>query len=461
MLVPPERPSTPSPRRASVLLIWLLWLGVAALLFCFVCLTVSAATQGRHKDFREFYLAAEAMREGRDIYTVGVDGYIYPPLLAFLLLPMVPLGLYAATYLWLASNVVLLLASAVLGAQELRRRWSLEADPLLITAAVALALVLDADKLHVEFVFGQSNLWMLLAWVLGLRWLDRRPVAAGMALGLAANLKYLTLAAVPYMIFRRRYRAAASTMGGAVFGAILPALWLGWNGNLLCWSKALHGLAAMLVPNLAQAGDARVINVRAEMSYSITSAIVRVAGDAGVNLYSVALLLVVLAAFAFAIFRMYGSTGFRVRRPRGTRPEDEAGLVGLEWVGLVAAVLAFGPQTNSRHLSMLVIVFLAGALLALSRNLRARRAPVIAGMVLLVCGLTLPPPSWDRWMLHAWRVAGGVGWCIMIMYMTVLWVGLRHLASSKRTRVIRLDLPIGGQNAEPQRPAAQSVGAAV
>src|SRR5207249_3032779 len=108
--------------RARELLTWLL---IAGPLVYFVYASGSALARGRHKDFREFFLAADAMRHGRDIYSVGVDGYLYPPLLAFLLVPLVPLGLIAATWIWLALNVVLLMGSSFLAVRMLRERLEL------------------------------------------------------------------------------------------------------------------------------------------------------------------------------------------------------------------------------------------------------------------------------------------------------------------------------------------------
>src|SRR5258706_4440666 len=39
-------------------------------------------------DFEHFYYAARAMRDGSDLYASGVHGYIYPPLIAFLFMPL-------------------------------------------------------------------------------------------------------------------------------------------------------------------------------------------------------------------------------------------------------------------------------------------------------------------------------------------------------------------------------------
>lgn len=419
----------------SSLPLWLrtvaVWGLTAGLVGYFVYATISAVRQGRHKDFREFWLAAEAMRRGRDIYAVGVDGYIYPPLLAFLLMPLVPMGLIAATYVWLASNVVLLLGSLLIGARVLRERLSLPHRALLVPGAAALAMLLNADKLHVEFVFGQSNLWLMTAWVLGLVWLDRRPVAAGVVLGLAANIKYLSLGLVPYMLLRRRWRAAAATVASTVAWGLLPAAYLGWDGNLACWAKALRGLVGMVDRTTALAAGmpaARVIDIKGGLSMSITSWAVRATSSGAPNVASVFVLGTVLVIVVACVVFIYRRAGVSLI---GRAGEHGPGVVALEWVGVLAAILAFGPQTNSRHLSMLSLVLVAGLVLGLSRGVRVARWPVWVGLAVLTAGLTLPPGYHGlREALAWWRWVGGVSWCLVFMELTVVWVGLRHAAGA-------------------------------
>jgi hypothetical protein len=71
-----------------------LWGLIVAMIAYAVWGTCSALAHERYKDFWEFFLAAQEMHRGGDIYAAGKDGYIYPPLLAFLLMPLVPLGLH-------------------------------------------------------------------------------------------------------------------------------------------------------------------------------------------------------------------------------------------------------------------------------------------------------------------------------------------------------------------------------
>jgi Glycosyltransferase family 87 len=420
-------------RGARVHTRWAVWAVITGLIGYFAFLTCSALGCGRYKDFWEFFLAAQEMRRGADFYSVGKDGYIYPPLLAFLLMPLVPLGLNGATILWLILNVTALLVSAFVGARIMQERLRASRQRSLIPAAVALALALNADKLHAEFVFGQCNLWMLLAWTLGLLWLDQRPVAAGIALGFGANLKYLTLAAVPYMLIRGRYKAAAATVGAAAAWGLLPALYLGWDWNVAAWRRALGGLTGMVYETARTGPAARITDIKGELSYSITSWAVRATSEGGPNLATFALLAVVLGALLGAVWWIYRAAGLPLLARAGR--SYPAGVIALEWVGVLAMTLAFGPQTNSRHLTMLVLATVAAGVLALSPGCRVARWPLWAGLAVLEAGLILPPGA-DRFRgaIEAWRWAGGVSWCLVVMYLTLLWVGQRHVLAAAGAR---------------------------
>jgi len=88
-----------------------------------------------------------------------------------LLAPLVPLGLAAATIVWAAILIGVMSLCAWLGAKESLERIGRTPSRALVTVVMAAGLVVAADKLRSEIVMGQSNLLMVLAWVLGLVWL--------------------------------------------------------------------------------------------------------------------------------------------------------------------------------------------------------------------------------------------------------------------------------------------------
>src|SRR6266699_883367 len=108
----------------------------------------------RFSDFNVFYSAAQATLQHGDLYKPMNRSYIYPPLIAFLYAPLA-----------------------------------------LLSEPQAATIVLCANFLFI---------------VLALRWLDKRPAWAGIALGLACNIKYLPIVTLPYLLIRRRWVAAGS-----------------------------------------------------------------------------------------------------------------------------------------------------------------------------------------------------------------------------------------------------------
>ncbi|MGH7753339.1 MAG: glycosyltransferase 87 family protein, partial [Gemmatimonadales bacterium] len=164
---------------------------------------------GNARDWRFFYPAAEALVRGTDLYESGEGGYVYPPLLAFLVTPLVPLGFFPSAQVWLGLSLAALVAALALTAGEVSRRvgegggWR---APRLGTS-VLLGLLLSANVARRELEHTQTDWITVMGFVLGLLWMDRRPVLAGAALGLAANVKYHTLIVVPYLLVRGRLKA--------------------------------------------------------------------------------------------------------------------------------------------------------------------------------------------------------------------------------------------------------------
>src|SRR5205823_2225794 len=105
--------------------------------------------------------------------------------------------------------------------------------------------------------------------------LDRRPTLAGMALGMAFNIKYLPIVLLPYLMMRRRYAATAGFIAGAVGFALLPALNTGWDTNLANLATAYGGLLRMVGVVSPSAPVAHVEDITDGLSVSITSGFAR------------------------------------------------------------------------------------------------------------------------------------------------------------------------------------------
>ncbi len=402
---------------------------IAGAVVAAIVLIVGAAVRinhGRLGDFPHFYAAAEAARAGGDVLASGEGGYIYPPLLAFLLQPLTFVPQNVAAIVWLWINASLLALATLDVSREAVRRFELSAAAQLTAVVAALGFLLTFDKTRATLNQEQTDCLVLLGFVLGLLWLERRPALAGVAIGFAANIKYLSLITIPYLIVRRKWAAAASALAATVMWALLPAISLGWSGNLRALGQSFAGLLGALGLS-SRAGAANIHADDWHLSLSVTSAASRLVGSDGSPATKAALVgsvaLAVLAA-AWGIYRTRGRPLFG----RGVEaPKDfgAGGATALEWAGLIVASLAFGPQTTGRHLVLLLAVHPLAVTILLRQGPARRKVILIGTMLLLQLAMVLPPGG-ERFeaAVDAWRAVGGASWCMLAMYLAMLWAGL-------------------------------------
>src|ERR1019366_5374573 len=74
-------------------------------------------------DFKPYYQAARHIVHGESPFLA--DGYIYPPLLAFLITPLAPLDYVTARRAWFAISQLFLIGSAFLLWRSFGRDWAL------------------------------------------------------------------------------------------------------------------------------------------------------------------------------------------------------------------------------------------------------------------------------------------------------------------------------------------------
>jgi hypothetical protein len=387
-------------------------------------------------DFRHFYGAARAMLRGEDVYASGDGGYIYPPLLAFLYMPFGALGVAAAAQAMLALNVGLWLASLGLASAEAVRRAGVRVTAGAVAWVALGATLLMEDKVKGELQMWQTDGWVLLAFVLGLRWMDRRPSLAGAALGFAFNIKYLPVAGLAYLVVRRRWRAAGAFVASAVVFALLPAVWEGPSRAVEDLGTAYAGVARLCGFGAGAGRAANIFSMDASLSVSVTSALSRLwAGESPRT--ALGLAAGAAAALAGAGWWAYRRAGAPLWAWPGAGAQAAtawSGLVLSEWAAVVAGVLMFGPQTNTRHLYLALLVQAAAGAMALA-GAWGERAALGAGMMVAALGMSLPPggQSVNPEVLR-WHAVGGPSWCLGALAMTVVVVGARRAGRALRER---------------------------
>jgi Glycosyltransferase family 87 len=208
-----------SPGRARMATV--VWFG-SALAVGLVC-----ALDLRAYDFRVYYWAARNFFiESGPMYGPNrMFGwpmvYRYPPLFLCVFRPLALLPLRAAAGVWAALQVFLL--------GWFLRSWYRRYPPARLAATFWIPALLLLPYLAKMLEGGNVQLLIVVLACFALLEADRRPLLAGLLLGLAAALKVWPAFLAPYLVLRRRWRAAVAEALSASVLTIAPAVWLGWK----------------------------------------------------------------------------------------------------------------------------------------------------------------------------------------------------------------------------------------
>jgi hypothetical protein len=422
---PPYALGCMSPHR-RVASAFLICLGAATLLWC-VALGFSRGNSP-HADFFDFYWAANAARTGGDLWTSGDGGYIYPPLLALVLAPLTWLGPQVAARVWTVAMAVALLLSLDIAVRVVACACSLRLTSRERLVACSLSFLPLADCVRRELEWSNCNPIVILAWTLSLWWIGQRPRLAGLALSVAAIIKYLPLAMLPMLLLRRRWTEAGWMVLGLTLLALAPALVRGWDRNLIDLSIALGGLARM-AGVAAPSRAANIIPVHAEYSHSITSGLARLVRDGAVSPGAMIAVLCCVVCICGVVWILVCARCIRpklmpwwsAQSPNGVMV-PHARVLLAECLFVIALSLALSPQTQKRHLNLLVPVTAVMAVLWV-RGSRETRWWMAGACAALVLGATVMPnaPSIREFVESSWKYAGGPGITTLAVTMVVAW----------------------------------------
>jgi len=201
---------------------------------------------GKTKDYPLWFWAGQQVLGAKDLYPRDPHAYfefIYPPLPAVLLaipswfgkVPLyVALSVLNAFAWWMTAQ----LSHAMAGSGRTPGPW-LFALPGFAT----VTFVFDM------FDLGQPNLVLLVMMLYGFWLLQReRPVMAGSLFALATAIKVFPVAVLPYLVWRRRWKAVASLLVFLVgFLFVVPAPVRGFQHNIVelkTWYQGMVGTSS-------------------------------------------------------------------------------------------------------------------------------------------------------------------------------------------------------------------------
>ena len=215
--------------------LWQRKLILCGILFAFAASFFAYARRG--VDFAGYAAVGQAFFDGRDIYLdTPVGTNTWPP---FFSLAAVPLGLldraspYLARIVWIALTWASIfwaldLMARLIYAKRLRLRQdesslTITSPELLVPFALTLPFIVNNfELLQINMILFSLALWGLYLQA------NAREAAGGIALAAAAAMKVMAIAFLPYLLYRKRWRAAFWMAAASLVFFFSPALFLGW-----------------------------------------------------------------------------------------------------------------------------------------------------------------------------------------------------------------------------------------
>ena len=339
----------------------------------------------RRGDLKGYVAAGAAVLSGADIYADTEPGLNnWPPFFSLVCVPLALMDKVSPRLtagLWMIVDYILLwfvlsLVTRLVYGRNLAFRAQGSGIPL-ASAGVLVPLLLTFPYILYHMLYHQVNLLIFLLALGGLvLQANERPLSGGIALGAAAAMKVMPIAFIPYLAYRRRWRAAFYAVAAAAAFSLSPILVFGWRrfwhyagswlqicahnnwgaGNAnqslyAMWDRILgHGLVPFIMQgpyDLPMSHEPRVT-----LAWGLTLAVTA---------------LVVLFAF------------------RGLSPAGSTCAL-VEWSVIFLISAVFGPVGWKHYLIVLILpnAMLYAAWRSRDIDSRTRR---IAGAILLVCFL--------------------------------------------------------------------------
>lgn len=305
------------------LMTWIVLSGLIVTVLLFVALRIEGSFALRHYgdgtsvgfDFLAYYDAALALRNGQDIYSVAAlqhvaalyhqplagTPYLYPPLLAILLLPSTFAPYWAVLSVWLVILLGIWFATAFLLRGILQQ---ITGEPWTL---LVFGVVLTYGPVMEGFNLGQASILVLLGFCLIL-WLDLNGHDRwlGFTLALLGWIKIYPLILLPYYVARGRWDVVKSSVLWLILLGIPQFLLVGWSGfrNML---GAIFGFSGL---NASWANQSLRV---------VPSKLLSLAGIAAPNVIGGVIALAIAAATGYGLWQ------------RRTSDDTWARVLGLCW----------------------------------------------------------------------------------------------------------------------------------
>lgn len=335
-------------------------------------------------DMGVYFQAAHRLRDGLSPYYDGelingfANSYVYPPLLAILVLPFTFLPDALVRWGFLALGIAALWGSVALLGRGFGRTMPWGTIALISGLALSTSLVRD------ELVRGNVNLWITFLAAASLWYLHNgRGEPSGIIWGLAIALKPFLVIWLVYLAWRGRWHAAAWTAGAAAGLLLLSlAITLPVEGSVLRdWIDITRYYGE---PARTTMSD----------NHSLRAMLERMWTDDGIRTVPWRDSSAIFTASFVALAGLVGGVSWWALRQRmaDVRAEDAGARLLVDFGVVMGAGLLLQPLTQLAHLLVLAPAMFGVAYLLITPDRRVERAwvPAAAGWALLVLALASP-----------------------------------------------------------------------
>ena len=270
-------------------------------------------------DLTSYLLSARALWEGRSPYAPDTPfPYVYPMLLAFVLVPAILLPYGVAVLAWFLASV----AALVTMLEKITGRAGV---------AIAATLIVTFGIIQNTLLNGQVNFFVVLCCVLAIcAARERRDVAAGAWLGAGIALKLMPAVVGMYFLIRGRWRAIAAVAVATGVLVVGPVLVLGEVG----WRVSAEYAQTYVLPMLRESP----LDRREPLVFSLAGVVHALLGTGAPRWINIVCAVGVLAAV----------TALDVLR---WRPRDQDLAAGAAYM---LAIVLISPRSEVHHLAFII-----------------------------------------------------------------------------------------------------------
>lgn len=409
------------------------FLGLIIIAVVFISAGKQIRSQPSKGDVDIYVNASRLFLSGENAYEIpnrgGVDFYVYPPLLAVLLVPFLLLPIKAIIYFWCVLNIFFIYLMIRLLYSSIAEESFSNLDQKSRLILIFLPVLLDLRFILHHLDYGQANIFSYTFAVLGLWLISRKnSITGGALIGVSMVTKLLTLPLGAWFLAKRSFRTVAGIVFGVAIGLFLPVIILGWQSNLFYLGYWLENI----ILDDARRNRHWALNINFSLQAEITRFFSNVPAfdfqgySYNLTIYELAPEQIKLIGLAvmFSVVIMLFLYAFKYK--------NYSPLIA-QWGGVALTfclIPIFSPVALKHHFVALLPSYFYVVYLWHCRKLRDRLFIVLTGFSFLLTTLT-SENFWGKELNNVFLAVGCLSWGTLLLS-AAIWRAANRLAVSEK-----------------------------